>query len=117
NEIKLHAVLVANDGDIVPHGPVSQSKPKHMVKGESAIKITHADADVIDPLDCDGLGHCELRAFADIGYLIWEKVQGVRCNATPLGGNWRTTAGKGSTFSTIGGKSNQPLGKARHSEI
>jgi len=26
----------------------------------AAVEIAHADADVIDPLDCDGLGHCEL---------------------------------------------------------
>src|SRR5215831_19513283 len=42
------------------------------------------------------------------------RVQGVRCNATPRRGNWRTTAGKGPTFSTTAGKSNQPLRKARH---
>jgi hypothetical protein len=40
--------------------------------GHTLLTITHADADVIDPLDCDGLGHCELRAFADIGHLIWK---------------------------------------------
>jgi hypothetical protein len=54
NEIKLHAVLVANDGDIVPHGPVRQGEPEHPVKAESPIEITHTDADMIDPLDCDG---------------------------------------------------------------
>ena len=69
NEIKLHAVLVANDGDIVPHGQVHQGEPEHPVKGEGAIEITHADADMIDPLDCDGLGHGELRAFVDTGHL------------------------------------------------
>ena len=69
-EIKLHAVLVANNGDIVPLRSVREGKPEHSVEGEGAIEITHADADVIDPLDCDGLGNCELRASVDTGHLI-----------------------------------------------
>src|SRR5438477_8494686 len=43
----------------------ARGKPEHPVEGEGAIEITHADADVIDPLDCDGLGNCELRASVD----------------------------------------------------
>jgi hypothetical protein len=53
-----------------PHGPVRQGEPEHPVKGEGAIEFTHADADMIDVLDCDGLGHWELRAFVDTGHLI-----------------------------------------------
>jgi hypothetical protein len=63
-------VLVANYGDIVPHGPVHHGEPEHPVKGEGAIEITHADADMIDSLDSDGLGHWELRTSVDIGNLI-----------------------------------------------
>src|SRR3954451_24272097 len=40
--------------------------------GEGALEIAYADADVIDPLDCDGLGRCELRVFVDTGHLISE---------------------------------------------
>jgi hypothetical protein len=53
-------VFVANDRDIVVLGPAHQGEPEHPVKGQSAVEITHSDADVIDPLDCDGLGHCDL---------------------------------------------------------
>jgi hypothetical protein len=35
---------------------VRQGEPEHAVKGQGAIEIAHADADMIDPLDCDGLG-------------------------------------------------------------
>jgi hypothetical protein len=71
NEIKLHTVLVANDGDIVPH--VRQGEPEHPVKGEGAIEFTHADADMIDLLDCDGLGHWELRPLWIPGILYRKK--------------------------------------------
>ena len=56
NEIELHPVLVANDGDIVPLRSVRQGEPEHAVKGQGAFEIADADADMIDPLDCDGLG-------------------------------------------------------------
>jgi hypothetical protein len=71
NEIKLHTVLVANDGAIVPH--VRQGEPEHPVKGEGAIEFTHADADMIDLLDCDGLGPLGAPAFVDTGRLYRKK--------------------------------------------
>jgi hypothetical protein len=49
---------------------VRQGEPEHAVKGQSAFEIADADADMIEPLDCDGLGHCELRTLVDIGHLI-----------------------------------------------
>ena len=39
NEIELHAVLVANNGDMVPLRSVRQGEPEHAVKGERAIEI------------------------------------------------------------------------------
>jgi hypothetical protein len=42
-----------------PDLSVRQGKPEHPVKGEGAIEIAHTDADMIDPLDCNGLGHWE----------------------------------------------------------
>ena len=62
HEIELHSVLVANDRDIVALGAAHHSKPKHPVKAQSAVEISHSNPDVIDPLDCDVLGHRDLRA-------------------------------------------------------
>jgi hypothetical protein len=55
-------VLVANDRDIVALGAAHHSKPKHPVKGHSAVEISYSNPDVIDPLDCDVLGHRDLPA-------------------------------------------------------
>jgi hypothetical protein len=55
-------VLVANDRDIVALGAAHHSKPEHPVKGQRAVEISHSNPDVIDPLDCDVLGHRDLRA-------------------------------------------------------
>ena len=46
-------MLVANDRDIVALGAAHHSKPKHPVKAQSALEISHSNPDVIDPLDCD----------------------------------------------------------------
>jgi hypothetical protein len=43
-------------------GAAHHSKPKHPVKGQRAVEISHSNPDVIDPLDCDVLGHRDLRA-------------------------------------------------------
>src|SRR5438552_2926305 len=43
-------------------GAAHHSKPKHPVKAQSAVEISHSNPDVIDPLDCDVLGHRDLRA-------------------------------------------------------
>src|SRR5580692_13119548 len=39
-----------------------RTKPKHPVKAQSAVEISHSNPDVIDPLDCDVLGHRDLPA-------------------------------------------------------
>src|ERR1700746_283093 len=62
HEIELNSVLVENDRDIVALGATHHSKPKHPVKGQRAVEISHSNPDVIDPLDCDVLGHRDLRA-------------------------------------------------------
>src|SRR5437588_8297451 len=62
HEMELHSVLVANDRDIVALGAAHHSKPKHSVKAQSAVEISHSNLDLIDPLDCDVLGHRDLRA-------------------------------------------------------
>jgi hypothetical protein len=55
-------VLVANDRDIVALGAAHHGEPEHPVKAQSAVEISHSNPDVIDPLDCDALGHRDLRA-------------------------------------------------------
>jgi hypothetical protein len=37
-------------------------EPEHPVKGQSTVEISHSNSDVIDSLDCDALGHHDLRA-------------------------------------------------------
>ena len=61
-------MLVANDRDIVALGSVHQRKPEYPVESECAVEIAHPDTDVIDALDCDVLGHCDLHASSN---LIW----------------------------------------------
>jgi hypothetical protein len=66
NEIELRTVLVANDCDIVSLRPVRRGEPEYPVEGQGAVEIAHADADMIDPLDGDRLGHCDLLFWRDL---------------------------------------------------
>ena len=49
-----------------------QGEPEHPVEGQGTVEIPHANADVVDPLDCDGLGHCGLRNVIPIGASWWQ---------------------------------------------
>jgi len=62
-EVEFEVVLVANDRDVVALGPTHQLEPEHPVEGQGAVEIAHPNADVIDLLDSDPLGHCHLPCF------------------------------------------------------
>jgi hypothetical protein len=61
------STLIDLNAQMAAGGTKRSARP---VKGQGAFEIADADADLIDSLDCDGLGHCELRASVDIGHLI-----------------------------------------------
>jgi hypothetical protein len=67
HEIELHSVLVANDRDIVALGAAHHGEPEHPVKVQCAVEISHSNPDVIDPLDCDALGHRDFHASGSVG--------------------------------------------------
>ena len=64
HEIELDAVLVADDRHVVAFRPPHQAEPEQPVERQGPVEVAHANADVVDPLDCDRLGHNDLRIAA-----------------------------------------------------